>query len=283
MLGALVADKTGHGKTFTSVAAAMICKLLTEKVVMGLPLSILLGNNVEEWVNMVQNDVPGIIGEEREWYPLQPHSSVPHRLIEIQNTLAQGQLASTSALEPILVVVMPGVGETFKRVIDEMTYATAFKLNNLLHAENDNLAQENPNTSLDKPHNRWNMHLVSFHTFTSRAKPSGNGQLSHCSWSFVIFQKSCRYTTKDCIGWRIVMNARIGFKLQYTAIPGFHSLDDWCFQTMWLFSGVSEAPADDTVMDKHDTEAVYSGVNILIHSIRTKDEDTQQDDTQPMI
>ena len=28
-------------KTFTSVAAAMICKLLTEKVVMGLPLSIL--------------------------------------------------------------------------------------------------------------------------------------------------------------------------------------------------------------------------------------------------
>jgi len=38
-----VADEMGLGKTFISVAAAMICKLLTEKVVMGLPLSILWG------------------------------------------------------------------------------------------------------------------------------------------------------------------------------------------------------------------------------------------------
>jgi len=41
MPGALVADEMGLGKTFTSVAAAMLCKLLTKKVVMGLPLSIL--------------------------------------------------------------------------------------------------------------------------------------------------------------------------------------------------------------------------------------------------
>jgi len=41
MPGALVADEMGLGKTFTLVAAAMLCKLLTEKVVMGLPLSIL--------------------------------------------------------------------------------------------------------------------------------------------------------------------------------------------------------------------------------------------------
>jgi hypothetical protein len=46
MPGVLVVDKTGHGKTFTSVAAAMICKLLTEQVVKGLPLSILWGNTV---------------------------------------------------------------------------------------------------------------------------------------------------------------------------------------------------------------------------------------------
>jgi len=43
----------GLGKTVTSVAAAMICKLLTGKVVMGLPLSILWGNTIAEWVNMV--------------------------------------------------------------------------------------------------------------------------------------------------------------------------------------------------------------------------------------
>ena len=34
MPGALVADKICLGKTFTSVAAAMLCKLVTEKVVM---------------------------------------------------------------------------------------------------------------------------------------------------------------------------------------------------------------------------------------------------------
>jgi len=35
MPGALVADEMGLGKTFTSVAVAMLCKLVTEKVVMG--------------------------------------------------------------------------------------------------------------------------------------------------------------------------------------------------------------------------------------------------------
>jgi len=40
MPGALVADEMGLGKTFTSVAAAILCKLVTENVVMGLPLSI---------------------------------------------------------------------------------------------------------------------------------------------------------------------------------------------------------------------------------------------------
>jgi hypothetical protein len=48
MPGALVADEMGLEKTFTSVAAAMLCNWVTEKVVMGLPLSILLGNTLEE-------------------------------------------------------------------------------------------------------------------------------------------------------------------------------------------------------------------------------------------
>jgi len=41
MPGALVADEMGLGMTVIPVAAAIISKLLTEKVVMGLPLSIL--------------------------------------------------------------------------------------------------------------------------------------------------------------------------------------------------------------------------------------------------
>jgi hypothetical protein len=48
MQEALVADKMGLGKTFTSVAVAMFSTLVTDKVVMGLLLSIFWGNTLEE-------------------------------------------------------------------------------------------------------------------------------------------------------------------------------------------------------------------------------------------
>jgi len=153
MPGALVTDEMGLRKTFTLVAAVMICTLLTEKVVMGLPLSIVWGNMREEWVNMVQNDVPGIISDEPEWYPLQRHNSVPHHFIEIQKTPPEAHPVLTFVLDPLLVVTMAGVTEIFKSVINEMTLTTGFKLINLLYVENVILTQEDLNTNLDKPEN----------------------------------------------------------------------------------------------------------------------------------
>ena len=224
---------------------------------------------------MVQNDFPGIIGKERKWYSLLRHNSVPCHLIEIQKPPPQGHPAVTSALESTLVVTMSGVAETFKSVIDEMTFATNFKLINLVHAENVNFTYEDPNTRLDEPENRWNVQLVSYDTLTSRAEPSSNGQFSHCSWSFGIFHDSHRYKTKNSVGWRVATNARIGFKLQVTATPGFHSLDDWCLQTIWLLSGSSGDPEDNTVMENHGAEALYSTVKSLMHAIRTETEHAQ--------
>jgi len=283
MPGALVADEMGLGKTFTLVAAALLYKLLTEKVVMGLPLSILWGNTLEEWVILARNDFPGIVGEEQEWYPLQRLNSVPRRLLEIQTTPPHGHPALVSALEPILVVTMPGVAETFKTVINEMRHGTEFKLVNLLYAENANVTHEDLNTRIDKPEIRWNIHLVSYDTLTSRAKPSSNGQLSYYVWSFGIFDEFHRYKTKNSVGWQIAMNAKIGWKLQVTATPGFHSLYDWCYQTMWLFSGAPEDPEDETVMDQHGVDALYSAVKSLMHAIRTEDEEAQQDAAHRMI
>jgi hypothetical protein len=172
MPGALVADEMNLGKTFTSVAAVILCKLLTEKVVMGLPLSIIWGNNLEERVIVADNDFPGIVGEEWEWYLLQRLNSVCHRLLEIQTTPPHGHPALISAHDPILAVTMPAVAETFKTVIDEMTHGTDFKLVNLLHPENAHLTHGDLNTSIDEPEIRWNIHLVSYETLTSRAKPS---------------------------------------------------------------------------------------------------------------
>ena len=85
---------------------------------------------------------------------------MPRRLSAIQSTPTQGHPARTSAFEPILVVTMPGVAETFKIVIDEMTYGTDFKLINLLQAENVNLTNVNLNTSIEEPENQWIIHLV---------------------------------------------------------------------------------------------------------------------------
>jgi len=214
MPGALVADEMGLGKTFTSVAAAMLCKLVNEKVVMGLPLSISWGNTLEQWGILAVNDFPGIVGEEREWYLLQRLNSVPHRLLEIQTTPPHGHPALVSALEPILVVIMPGVAETFKTVIDEMTHGTEFKLVNLLHAENMNLTHEDLTTSIDEPENRWNIHLVSYDSLTSRAKPSSNGQLYYCVWRFGIYDESHRYRTKNIVGWHIVMMRKLDSKFK---------------------------------------------------------------------
>jgi len=48
MQGTLGADEMGLEKTFTSVATAMICKLVTENTVMGLLMSIVLGNTLQK-------------------------------------------------------------------------------------------------------------------------------------------------------------------------------------------------------------------------------------------
>jgi len=79
------------------------------------------------------------------------------------------------------------------------------------------------------------------------------------------------------------MKARIGFKLQVTAMLGFHSLYDWCNQMMWLFSGESKDLEDDTVMEMHGAEELYSVVKRLMHAIRTEDEVVQQDVADRMI
>jgi SNF2 family DNA or RNA helicase len=273
---ALAGDEMGLEKTFTSVAVAMHCKLVTEKVVMGLPLSTVWGNTLEEWVILAHDNIPGIVGEEREWYPLQRLNSVPHQLLVIQSTPPHGHPALIPALEPILVLTMPGVDDTFKSVIDMMTPGTNFKLVNLFLAENGNLTHEDVNTSTHEPESRWNIHLVSYDTLTFRSKPSFNGQLSYCAWSFGIFDKSLRYKNENSVGWQIAMNAKIGFRLQVTATPALHSLYNWCFRTMWLFLGTPEDPEDETVMEKHGAEAVYSTVKSVMHAIQTKDEEAQQ-------
>jgi len=88
---------------------------------------------------------------------------------------------------------------------------------------------------------------------------------------------------KNTMGWRIATNGRIGFNLQVTAKPGFHSFNDWCYRAMWLVSGAPEVPEDKTVMEMHSADALYSAVKSLMHAIWTEDHDAQQDAAHQMI
>jgi len=117
----------GISKTLTSVAAAMIRKVLTENVSVILLVSMLWGNTTDEWVNIAQNDNPGIIGDECEWYPFQSLNSVPHYLLEIQTTPPLGYRVLTSAHESILYIPMNRVSEILKSVIDEIVTAHVHK------------------------------------------------------------------------------------------------------------------------------------------------------------
>jgi hypothetical protein len=98
-----------------------------------------------------------------------------------------------------------------------------------------------------------------------------------------MFAESHRYRTKNCVGWQIAMYEKMGFKLQVTATPGFHSLYDWCYQTLSVFSGAPDDPEDDTVIAQHGADALYSAVKSLMHAIRTEDQEAQQDVAHRMI
>ena len=264
--------------TFISVAAAMICTLLTEKVVMGLPLTILLGNTSRQWVNMPQNDLPGIIGEEQEWYPLRTKNSLPCHMSEIQTTPPQGHTPLTSTLEPILMVTMPRVAETLQSIIDEITYGNDFKLIKLFHMENGNHSHNDLNTSIDEPENQWNMHLGFYATWTNWAKQLSNGQHCNCARSVGTFDPCHRFKTENSVGWQIAMKAWLWFKFHVTAAPGCYSLYEWCYQMMWPFSGAPDDPEDVTVREQRGADALDSAVRNLMHDIGTEDKEAQQDE-----
>ena len=85
------------------------------------------------------------------------------------------------------------------------------------------------------------------------------------------------------MGWQIAMNVKIGFKPHVTAAPGFHTLYDWCYQTMWVFSGVPGNTEDEIGMEMDGADAMYCTVKSIMHPIRTEDEQANQDPVHRMI
>jgi len=68
-----------------------------------------------------------------------------------------------------------------------------------------------------------------------------------------------------------------GFKLQVTAMPGFYSLFDWCYQIIQLFWLTPDNREDVTVYENRFAKVLYSMVKHLVHGIRTGNDKSQLD------
>lgn len=84
----LVSDTTDLRKMFTIQVVPNICKLVTWKVVGGLPLAFVWGSTLNKWVSMAQNHHSKIICNEEEWYLLWRSNPVRCHLVGIQITSA---------------------------------------------------------------------------------------------------------------------------------------------------------------------------------------------------
>ena len=84
-------DDMGLGKTFTSVAVAIICKMMTEKVVIGLPQSVVSANTHEEHENLAQNDIRNGIRWRTEAVSIAvTERSAPPPFRDTENSTAEG-------------------------------------------------------------------------------------------------------------------------------------------------------------------------------------------------
>jgi len=117
------------------------------------------------------------------------------------------------------------------------------------------------------------IHIICYH-------PERECQLIANSWTLIAvvrnFDDYCLHRIKNSVVWQIVINARIPFNLQVKAIPGYQSLFDCCYWTIWVISGESNHPENNTIMEKHCAVAWYSTVQRLMHAICIEGNDAQQ-------
>ena len=108
----------------------------------------------------------------------------------------------------------------------------------------------------------WNIHVVTYNALTEcgQRNPSGTPrQLTNCTWSWGIFDESHRYKGPQSIGWKVVSEADISFKVQVTATPAYHLLQDWANLTRWLFA-IPEVVEDPDAVAKHGPAALEKAV-----------------------
>jgi hypothetical protein len=103
-------------------------------------------------------------------------------------------------------------------------------------------------------HERWcNIHESTYDTLTSLAQRYVNNtvcKLTNCQWSWGIFDDTHRFNGPKSKGWSVVSEAQIGYKVQVTVMPAYHSLKVWGNTTQWLFT-IPDAPENEHAVEEH--------------------------------
>jgi len=222
-------------------------------------------------MNMPLNSLSGIISEKWLWYSLQKPYSLAHSLLEIKTSSPLQHPAPSLELELILVVTMSGVADRFYSIINEMTYWTDFKLVNMFHGNNSNLTNNDLYPKIPQPEYQWNTDSVSYDTFTCQVKPPNIVHLLYSLYSLGMFDKSHQYKTNNTVNWQIMITLRIGFKLQVTAMLGFHLLWNHSYKRTDILSDTTNDPQSKITFQNCCAVTLNSAVPCSIHAIRMDD------------
>ena len=195
----------------------------------------------------------------RGWYPCTHARPLLHRLFQLFNN---HKLADIAPWHPVLCVVLPSVRETFVAATKTITAGTSFTIRDLSAEGGAEMSHTHLNFSVKFPERMWDIHVITYNALTERGQRNHNGtprQLTSCTWSWGIFDESHRYKGPKSIGWKVVSEADIGFKVQVTATPAYHSLRDWAHLTRWLFA-IPEVAEDPDAVAKHGPAALEKAV-----------------------
>jgi hypothetical protein len=293
--GVLLADEMGLGKTFTVLATALYAK----NMVIGLlgairneeqlRLSVLFGFSVEQWAAQAASGFPDLSEAQRAWYPCTHSHPVPRRLREIVQGFQSRPTDVPPPWQPVLIVVLASVKNTFLSAVNTMVDGTQFRVIDLGAPGHEDLIHEDLNATPENLRAIWDIHIITYDSLTRRAQRNLQGtprQLTRCQWSWGIFDEAHRFKGLGTKGWSVAHDALIGFKVQVTATPAYHILKDMASTTRWLFSNMppEESLVDPIAVENHGPLATSAACKRLQASISSgKSPEEQQEASQAVI
>ena len=258
----------GLGKTFMVLTAALYAKIVSNILVSNkeFKLPFLFGRALHLWREEVKQGIPGLSLVHRGWYPCTHAQPLPRRLFQL---LDNDKPTDIAPWHPLLCVVLPSVRETFVAPTKTITAGTHLTIRDLSAEGNAEMSHTHLNFSFKFPELMWDIHVVTYNALMERGQrnPSGTPrQLTNCTWPWGISDESHRFKGPKSIGWKVVSEADIGFKVQVTATPAYHSLRDWANITRWLFA-IPEVAEDPDAVAKHGPAALEKAIMDIQYAV----------------